>query len=162
MQSHNRIILGLFSNFFCSFLTRHIKKIMTTCKIISTLTTKEPKICYALATTSAFNLILCHMWNVDTMCTSLLDLDKENHWPSTPAVAPDGWVQGALHNPSLCCSQSPLDGAALNDLGIKSSQAVTYPNICGAKPCLSMITWQALYPRPRDQRDIIRSQTIHS
>ena len=32
---------------------------MTTCKIILTPTTKEPKICHALATTSAFNLKLC-------------------------------------------------------------------------------------------------------
>ena len=34
---------------------------MTTCKIILTPTTKELKICQALATTSAFNLKLCHM-----------------------------------------------------------------------------------------------------
>ena len=34
---------------------------MTTCKIILTPTTKEPNICHALATTSAFNLKLCHM-----------------------------------------------------------------------------------------------------
>ena len=34
---------------------------MTTCKIISTPTTKESKICHALATTSACNLKLCHM-----------------------------------------------------------------------------------------------------
>ena len=32
---------------------------MTTCKTILTPTTKEPKICHALATTSAFNLKLC-------------------------------------------------------------------------------------------------------
>ena len=32
---------------------------MTTCKSILTPTTKEPKICHALATTSAFNLKLC-------------------------------------------------------------------------------------------------------
>ena len=84
-----------------------------------------------------------HCW------TSWLALDKENRWRSTPAVAPDGWVQWALHNPSICCCQSPLDGEAQNDLGIKSSQAVTHPTVCGAKPCLtSMITWQALYPRP--------------
>ena len=84
-----------------------------------------------------------HCWS------SWLALDKENHWQSKTAVGPDGWVQWALHNPSICCSQSPLDGAAQKDLGIKSSQAVTHPTICGAKPCLtSMITWQALYPRP--------------
>ena len=34
---------------------------MTTCKTILTPTTKEPKICHALATTSAFNLKLCPM-----------------------------------------------------------------------------------------------------
>ena len=34
---------------------------MTTCKIILTPTTKEPKICHALGTTSAFNLKLCIM-----------------------------------------------------------------------------------------------------
>ena len=34
---------------------------MTTCKIILTPTNKEQKICHALATTSAFNLKLCHM-----------------------------------------------------------------------------------------------------
>ena len=84
-----------------------------------------------------------HYW------TSWLALDKENHWQSTTAVALDEWVQWALHNPSVCCSQSPLDGAAQNDLGIESFQAVTHPTICGVKPCLtSMITWQALYPRP--------------
>ena len=41
---------------------------MTTCKIIWTPTTKEPKFCHALATTSAFNLKLCHIqhmsWNL--------------------------------------------------------------------------------------------------
>ena len=73
-----------------------------------------------------------HCW------TSRLDLDKENHWWSTPAVAPDGWVQWALHNPSICCSQLPLDGAAQNDLGSVSSQAVTHLTICGAKPCLTL------------------------
>ena len=84
-----------------------------------------------------------HCW------TSWLALDKENHWRSMPAVAPGGWVQLALHNLTICCSQSPLDGDAQNDLGIESSQAVTDPTICGAKPCLtSMITWQALYTRP--------------
>ena len=34
---------------------------MTTCKIILTPTTKEPKICHALAITFAFNLKLCLM-----------------------------------------------------------------------------------------------------
>ena len=34
---------------------------MTTCKIILTPTTKEPKKCYALTTTSAFNLKLFHI-----------------------------------------------------------------------------------------------------
>ena len=52
------------------------------------------------------------MWNSRSLCgaesvadrrslhcwTSWLALDKENHWRSTPAVAPDGWVQWALHN----------------------------------------------------------------
>ena len=33
---------------------------MTTCKVILTPTNKEQKICHALATTSAFNLKLCH------------------------------------------------------------------------------------------------------
>ena len=33
---------------------------MRTCKSILTPTTKEPKICHALATTSAFHLKLCH------------------------------------------------------------------------------------------------------
>ena len=44
---------------YCNCLTRHIKR-MTTCQIILIPTTKEPKICHALATTSAFNLKLCH------------------------------------------------------------------------------------------------------
>ena len=48
-----------FFPFFCKFLTRHIKKRMTKCESILTPTTKEPKICHALATTSAFNLKLC-------------------------------------------------------------------------------------------------------
>ena len=37
---------------------------MTTCKTILTPTTKVPKICHALATTSAFNLKLCPTGNV--------------------------------------------------------------------------------------------------
>ena len=40
---------------------------MKTCKIMLTLTTKEPKICHALATTSAFNLKLCPIFNVWTL-----------------------------------------------------------------------------------------------
>ena len=102
------------------------------------------------------------MWNSRSLCgaeyvaerksshcwTSWLALDKENHWWSRPAVAPDRWMQWALHNLLICCSQWPLDGAAQNDLGIESSQAVTHPTICGAKPCLTIIiTCQALYPR---------------
>ena len=35
---------------------------MTTCKIILTPTTKEPKICHALDTTSAINLELCRIF----------------------------------------------------------------------------------------------------
>ena len=46
-----------------------------------------------------------HCW------TSWLPLDKENHWQSTPAVAPGGWLQWALPNPLICCSQWPLDSA---------------------------------------------------
>ena len=66
MQSHNWIDFGDFFPFFCKFLTRHInKKRMTTCKSVLTPTTKEPKICHVLATTSAFNLKLCLMlWTV--------------------------------------------------------------------------------------------------
>ena len=60
-QSHNLIDFGHFFHFFCKFLTRPIKKRMTTCKISLTPTTKEPKICHALAITSAFNLKLCRM-----------------------------------------------------------------------------------------------------
>ena len=33
---------------------------MTICKISLTPTTKEPRLCHAMATTSAFNLKLCH------------------------------------------------------------------------------------------------------
>ena len=47
--------------FFVSFLQGTPTKIMTTCKIILTPTNKEQKNCHALATTSAFNLKLCHM-----------------------------------------------------------------------------------------------------
>ena len=103
------------------------------------------------------------MWNSRALCeaesvakrlsshcwTSWLALDKENHWRSTPAVAPDGWVQWALHNPSRWCSLLPLDGAAQNGLGIENSKAFTRPTICGAKLCLClMITWQAVYSKP--------------
>ena len=63
---------------------------------------------------------------------SWLVLDKGNHWRSTPVVAPDGWVQWALQNPSIYCRQLPLDGAAPKDFGIKCSQAVAYQTICGA------------------------------
>ena len=59
MQNHNWIDFGHFFHFFCKFPKRQIKKRMTTCKIILTPTNKEPKICHALATTSAFNLKLC-------------------------------------------------------------------------------------------------------
>ena len=59
------MILDIFFHFFCKFLTRHIKKRMTTCKIILTPTTKEPEICHALASTSAFNLKLCHIFYLD-------------------------------------------------------------------------------------------------
>ena len=59
MQSHNWIDFGHFPPIFCKFHTRHIKK--TTCNIILTPTTKEHRICHALATTSAFNLKLCHI-----------------------------------------------------------------------------------------------------
>ena len=44
-----------FPLFFCKFLTTHIQKIMTTCKIILTPTTKETKICNTQATTSGFS-----------------------------------------------------------------------------------------------------------
>ena len=74
-----------------------------------------------------------HSW------TSWLALDEENHWRSTPAVAPDGWVQWALQNPSICCSQSPLDDAAQNDLGIKSSQAA--PIKLFVEPNLAWLQW---------------------
>ena len=43
IQSHNWIDFGHFFHFFCKFLTRYIKKIMTTCKIIFTPTNKEQK-----------------------------------------------------------------------------------------------------------------------
>ena len=61
MQNHNWIDFGKFFNFFCKFPKRHIKKRMTTCKIIVNPQTKEPKICHALATTSAFNLKMCRI-----------------------------------------------------------------------------------------------------
>ena len=78
---------------------------------------------------------LLTMWNSRSPCgaesvperrsshcwTSWIPLDKVNHWQSTPAVTPDGWVQWALHNPSICCSQLLLDGALKNDFGIESS-----------------------------------------
>ena len=44
---------------------------MTTCKSILTPTTKEPKICHALATTSAFNLKLCHIGKQSIKCPEL-------------------------------------------------------------------------------------------
>ena len=50
--------LDWFWKFFPFFLH---KKRMTKWKSIFTPTTKEPKICHALATTSAVNLKLCHM-----------------------------------------------------------------------------------------------------
>ena len=100
------------------------------------------------------------MWNSLSLCgaksvakrlstpcwTIWLALDQENLWQSTPAVAPDRWVQFALHNPSKCCSLLPLDGTVQNGLWIESSKAITHPTFCGAKPYLtSMITWQAVY-----------------
>ena len=36
---------------------------MKTCKIMWTPTTEQPKMCHALATTSAINLKLCHRLN---------------------------------------------------------------------------------------------------
>ena len=61
MQSHNWIDFGFFFIFFCIFLQSKYKKRMTKCKSILTPTTNEPKTCHALATTSAFNLKLCHI-----------------------------------------------------------------------------------------------------
>ena len=58
MQRHNWIDFGHIFHFFVWLLQGTHKKRMTTCKIILTPTTKEPKICHALATTSAFNLKL--------------------------------------------------------------------------------------------------------
>ena len=72
MQNHNWIDFGHFFHFFCKFPKRHIKKRMTTCKIILTPTTKEPKICHALATTSAFNLKLCHITTLTYLDSSWL------------------------------------------------------------------------------------------
>ena len=60
MQSDNWIDFGHFFPFLIvSFLQGTSKERMTTCKIILTSTTKEPKFGYALATTSAFNLKMC-------------------------------------------------------------------------------------------------------
>ena len=59
MQSHNWIDFGHFFHFFVSLLQGTEKKRMKKCKSILTPTTKEPNICQALATTSAFNLKLC-------------------------------------------------------------------------------------------------------
>ena len=79
MQSHNLIDFGNFSIFFCKFLTRHRrKKIITTCNIILAPTTKEPKICHAMATTSAFNLKLCLnlsslLWRAVQFICSVMD-----------------------------------------------------------------------------------------
>ena len=55
---------------------------MTTCKIIFTPTTKEPKICHALATASALNLKLCHNLSVYTIDYALL-LAKTGIFEST-------------------------------------------------------------------------------
>ena len=76
MQNHTWIDFGHFFHFFVSFLKGTSKKRMTTCKIILTPTTKEPKICHALATTSAFNLKLCHM---TTLYRALLSQDGESY-----------------------------------------------------------------------------------
>ena len=59
IQSHNWIDFGHFGHLFVSFLQGTSKKIMTTGCIMLTPKTKEPKICHALATTSALNLKLC-------------------------------------------------------------------------------------------------------
>ena len=70
-NTESQLVFRNFFPFFCNFFTRHIIE-MTTCKTILTLTTKEPKICHALATTSAFNLKLCHMYIWQTL------------WPGCP------------------------------------------------------------------------------
>ena len=58
MQSHSWIDFGISPpSFFCKFLQGTSKK--DACKIILTPTTKEPKVCHALVTTSALNLKLC-------------------------------------------------------------------------------------------------------
>ena len=57
MQSQKWIAFWHFFHFCRKFLTTCMK----TCKIILTPTTKEPNICHSLATTSAFNLKLCHI-----------------------------------------------------------------------------------------------------
>ena len=53
---------SFFFNFFVSFMQGTYKRRMRTCKMMLTLKTKEPKTCHALATTSAFNLILYIYW----------------------------------------------------------------------------------------------------
>ena len=68
-----------FPFFFCKFLTRHIKKRMTTCKISLTPTTKEPKISHALAITSAFNLKLCHIKLARGLGIYELQSQRTNH-----------------------------------------------------------------------------------
>ena len=94
MQSHNWIDFGHFFHFFCKFLTRHIKKRMTTCKIILTPTTKEPKICHALATTSAFNLKLCLMKILhNTFCGLLAILRYVSLSVHGPAQLIFCWIQ---------------------------------------------------------------------
>ena len=111
---------------------------------------------------AAHNLIKVNtMWNSWSPCggesvaerlsshcwTSWLTLDKENLWQSTPAVAPDRWVQFALHNPPRCCSLLPLDGAAQN--GLESKVPRRHPfNYFWSQTCLtSMITWHAVYSK---------------
>ena len=53
--------LDIFTISLVSFLQGTYKKRIKSCKIILTPTTKVPKICHALAATSAFNLKLCLM-----------------------------------------------------------------------------------------------------
>ena len=81
MQSHNWIDFGNFFNFFVSFLQGTPNKRMTTFKIILSPQIKEPKICHALAKTSAFNLKLCHLCHLfTTRCRGKNSLGLHQIW----------------------------------------------------------------------------------
>ena len=85
---------------------------MTTCKIILTPTTKEPKICHALAITSAFNLKLCPSMNflvaVNTISMGFLFALITHSMELFIALKHEHFIHQTFKTTECKCTYSPL------------------------------------------------------